>query len=232
MEIDWALIASPPPGQRAAGLQLVHLATVSVSIGSSPILACSRRWSSPEHPGPPAPQRNSRGDARAAVIPTARDTDSRSRRRITSSRLRPAEPTRPRPAATPVAKYSTLLLRELSRRNPSILRGAARSRTCLGANSRSRSIIALHPEIRGPETSFTHPADGRPPCPELAGVRDGSPRSRESDRLARTHRWQARQLELAEADAQEARPTTQVLEPRHRDNGHLGRGVWPGVQAD
>ena len=37
------------------------------------------------------------------------------------------------------------------------------------------------------------------PCPELAGVRDGSPRSRESDRLARTHRWQARQLELAEA---------------------------------
>ena len=59
----------------------------------------------------------------------------------------------------------------------------------------------------------------------------GSPRSRESDRLARTHRWQARQLELAEADAQEARPTTQVLEPRHRDDGHLGLGVWPGVQA-
>ena len=76
---------------------------------------------------------------------------------------------------------------------------------------------------------------GRPeglPCPEVAGVRDGSPRSRESDRLARTHRWQARQLELAEADAQEARPTTQVLEPRHRDDGHLGLGVWPGVQAD
>ena len=60
----------------------------------------------------------------------------------------------------------------------------------------------------------------------------GSPRSRESDRLARTHRWQARQLELAEADAQEARPTTPVLEPRHRDDGHLGLGVWPGVQAD
>ena len=59
----------------------------------------------------------------------------------------------------------------------------------------------------------------------------GSPRSRESDRLARTHRWQARQLELAEADAQEARPTTPVLEPRHRDDGHLGLGVWPGVQA-
>ena len=38
--------------------------------------------------------------------------------------------------------------------------------------------------------------------------------------------------ELAEADAQDARPTTQVLEPRHRDDGHLGRGVWPGVQAD
>ena len=37
---------------------------------------------------------------------------------------------------------------------------------------------------------------------------------------------------LAEADAQEARPTTQVLEPRHRDDGHLGLGVWPGVQAD
>ena len=36
----------------------------------------------------------------------------------------------------------------------------------------------------------------------------------------------------AEADAQEARPTTQVLEPRHRDDGHLGLGVWPGVQAD
>ena len=28
------------------------------------------------------------------------------------------------------------------------------------------------------------------------------------------------------------RPTTQVLEPRHRDDGHLGLGVWPGVQAD
>ncbi len=28
-----------------------------------------------------------------------------------------------------------------------------------------------------------------------------SPRARESDRLARTHRWQARQLELAEPDA-------------------------------
>ena len=26
--------------------------------------------------------------------------------------------------------------------------------------------------------------------------------------------------------------TTQVLEPRHRDDGHLGLGVWPGVQAD
>ena len=80
-----------------------------------------------------------------------------------------------------------------------------------------------------------HPAEVRPeglPCPELAGVRDGSPRSRESDRRARTHRWQARQLELAEADAQEARPTTPVLEPRHRDDGHLGLGVWPGVQAD
>ena len=46
------------------------------------------------------------------------------------------------------------------------------------------------------------------------------------------HRWQARQLELAEADAQDARPTTPVLEPRHRDDGHLGRGVGPGVQAD
>ena len=23
-----------------------------------------------------------------------------------------------------------------------------------------------------------------------------------------------------------------VLEPRHRDDGHLGLGVWPGVQAD
>ncbi len=27
----------------------------------------------------------------------------------------------------------------------------------------------------------------------------------------------------------DARPTTQVLEPRHRDDGHLGLGVWPGV---
>ena len=42
----------------------------------------------------------------------------------------------------------------------------------------------------------------------------------------------AQELELAEADAQEARPTTPVLEPRHRDDGHLGLGVWPGVQAD
>ena len=41
-----------------------------------------------------------------------------------------------------------------------------------------------------------------------------------------------RQLELAEADAQDARPTTPVLEPRHRDDGHLGLGVGPGVQAD
>ena len=61
------------------------------------------------------------------MIPTARDTDSRSsprNRRITTSRLRPAEnrPPRPRPAATPVATdsstcclISTLLLRELSR---------------------------------------------------------------------------------------------------------------------
>ena len=51
------------------------------------------------------------------------------------------------------------------------------------------------------------PAEVRPeglPCPALAGVRDGSPRLRESDRLARTHRWQARQLELGEADAQDA----------------------------
>ena len=55
-----------------------------------------------------------------------------------------------------------------------------------------------------------HPAEVRPdglPCPELAGVRDGSPRSRESDRLARTHRWQARQLELAEADNASTRTT-------------------------
>ena len=92
------------------------------------------------------------------------------------------------------------------------------------------------PRSEVPHDEFqAHPAEVRPeglPCPELAGVRDGSPRSRESDRLARTHRWHARQLELAEADAQEARPTTQVLEPRHRDDGHLGLGVWPGVQAD
>ncbi len=64
------------------------------------------------------------------------------------------------------------------------------------------------PRSEVPHDEFqAHPAEVRPeglPCPELAGVRDGSPRSRESDRLARTHRWQARQLELAEADAQEA----------------------------
>ena len=36
----------PPPGQRGAGLQLVHLRVQQVSISSSPILACSRRWSS------------------------------------------------------------------------------------------------------------------------------------------------------------------------------------------
>ena len=92
------------------------------------------------------------------------------------------------------------------------------------------------PRSEVPHDEFqAHPAEGRPeglPCPELAGVRDGTPRSRESDRLARTHRWQARQLELAEADAQDARPTTQVLAPRHRDDGYLGLGVWPGVQAD
>ena len=79
-----------------------------------------------------------------------------------------------------------------------------------------------------------HPAEVRPeglPCPELAGVRDGSPRSRESDRLARTHRWQARQLELAEADAQEARPTTQVLEPRHRDDGRHQLGLVLGLAS-
>ena len=28
------------------------------------------------------------------------------------------------------------------------------------------------------------------------------------------------------------RPTTQVLDPRPRDDGPLGLGVWPGVQAD
>ena len=47
VEIDWAHSSRrPPPGQRAAGLQLVHLRMNSVSISSSPILACSRRWSS------------------------------------------------------------------------------------------------------------------------------------------------------------------------------------------
>ena len=82
------------------------------------------------------------------------------------------------------------------------------------------------PRSEVPHDEFqAHPAEVRPeglPCPELAGVRDGSPRSRESDRLARTHRWQARQLELAEADAQEARPTTQVLEPRIETTVTLG----------
>ena len=43
------------------------------------------------------------------------------------------------------------------------------------------------PRSEVPHDEFqAHPAEGRPeglPCPELAGVRDGSPRSRESDRL-------------------------------------------------
>ena len=55
-----------------------------------------------------------------------------------------------------------------------------------------------------------HPAEVRPeglPCPELAGVRDGSP-PRGVDR-ARTHDGKLANWKLAEADAQDARPTTQ-----------------------
>ena len=74
------------------------------------------------------------------------------------------------------------------------------------------------PRSEVPHDAFhAPPAEVRPeglPCPALAGVRDGSPRAWESDRLARTHRWQARPLELAEADAQDARPTAGVLRAR------------------
>ena len=106
--------------------------------------------------GPPAPQPelSRQCDARAAVIPTARDTDSRSsprNRRITTSRLRPAEnrPPRPRPAATPVATdsstcflISTLLLRELSRNQV--------SKKTLGR----RSFEALEPIRQGIRERF------------------------------------------------------------------------------
>ena len=88
----------------------------SVSISSSPILACSRRLASSLASGarlfrlawPAARNRSRHCAARAAVIPSSRDTDSRSSprsRRSTVSRLRRADnrPPRPRPAASPVA---------------------------------------------------------------------------------------------------------------------------------
>ena len=137
VEIDWApLIASTsagPKGRRPPAGPPSRTVTRSPS-------AARRAWPAaddglrPEHPvrgslGPPAPQPETEPASAtpAPPIPTARDTDSRSsprNRRITTSRLRPAEnrPPRPRPAATPVATdsstcflISTLLLRELSR---------------------------------------------------------------------------------------------------------------------
>ena len=91
VEIDWApLIAST--SRRAKGPLASSWSTFaysnSVSISSSPILACSRRWSSSRASGArlfspawPAARNWSRHcEARAAVIPNARDTDSRSSR--------------------------------------------------------------------------------------------------------------------------------------------------------
>ena len=80
----------------------------SFSISSSPILACSRRSSSFRASGarlfrlawPAARNRSCHCEARAAVIPTARDTDSRSsprNRRSTTSRFRPTDNRPPRP---------------------------------------------------------------------------------------------------------------------------------------
>ena len=66
-----------------------------------PFAMKGRRW-------PAARNRSRHCEARAAVIPTARDTDSRSsprNRRSTTSRFRPTDnrPPRPGPAASPVA---------------------------------------------------------------------------------------------------------------------------------
>ena len=80
------------------------------------ILACSRRWSSSPASGarlfkpawPAAKNLSRHCEARAAVMPNSRDTDSRSsprRRRSTVARLRRAEnrPFRSRSAVAPVA---------------------------------------------------------------------------------------------------------------------------------
>ena len=115
-------------------------------MSSSPTLACSRWCSSSRASGarlfspawPAARNWSRHWEARAAVIPNSRDTDSRSsprRRRSTVARLRRAEnrPLRSRSAAAPVALralsaavdsstcflISTLLLRELSRNHVS-----------------------------------------------------------------------------------------------------------------
>ena len=113
VEIDWApLIASTsagPKGRRPPAGPPARTVTRSPSAArrSWPAADDGRR---PEHPvrgslGPPAPQPETEpasATPRAAVIPTARDTDSRSsprNRRITTSRLRPAE-NRP-PTAAP-----------------------------------------------------------------------------------------------------------------------------------
>ena len=80
----------------------------SFSISRSPILACRRRSSSFRASGarlfrlawPAARNRSRHCEARAAVIPTARDTDSRSsprNRRSTTSRFRPTDNRPPRP---------------------------------------------------------------------------------------------------------------------------------------
>ena len=104
--------AKGPPASSWSTFAYTH----SFSISSSPILACSRRSSSFRASGgrlfrlawPAARHRSRHCEARAAVIPTARDTDSRSsprNRRSTTSRFRPTDnrPPRPGSAASPVA---------------------------------------------------------------------------------------------------------------------------------
>ncbi len=53
----------------------------------------------------------------------------------------------------------------------------------------------------------------------------GSTQPREPDRLDLAHRRQACELGRAPAEEEETGPSTQVLEPRHRDGCHPGHGV-------
>ena len=53
----------------------------------------------------------------------------------------------------------------------------------------------------------------------------GSTQPREPDRLDLAHRRQACELGRAPAKEEETGPSTQVLEPRHRDGCHPGHGV-------